>query len=323
MKHYLGTVFVASLIATLAPTMANATDLGNVNLNGFLDMVWTVSDSTDEGINGTDGHFDTTGEIDIASKLKGPISMRLDANLNSAGGSDSGRLEQAFLNWDIQNNLALKAGVFNNSLSWEKEDAPDMYQITHGQLYNIWDISTSLDGNNLAGAELSYTADIFKLSLAYLNDLGDVADENSVKIAGEFHAMPNLNIVVGYITQKTNLEDIIDINVTWNMDNKLTLGFEAMMPDQLVDNAYMIIANYKFTNEFSGTARYDVVSYDVSGSDNTTSLTIAGLYTIDPNLFANAEIRVNSDNNVPTVSSLVGIGEGDGNTVHLELIATF
>jgi len=319
MKQLIGTVLVASLI----PSIANAAELSNVNLNGFLDMVWTVSDSTDEGINGTEGHFDTTGEIDIASKLKGPVSMRLDANLNTAGGSDSGRLEQAFLNWDIQSNLALKAGAFNNNLSWEKEDAPDMYQITHGQLYNIWDISTSLDGNNLAGAELTYSADIFKLSLGYLNDLGDVPQENSVKIAGEFHALPNLNFMVGYITQKANLENIIDVNATWNVNNKLMLGFEAMMPDQLVDNAYMVVGNYKFTNEFSGTVRYDVVSYDVAGSDNTTSLTIAGLYTIDPNLFANIELRVNSDNNVPTVSSLVGIGEGDGNTVHAELIATF
>jgi len=319
MKQLLGTAFVAMLL----PAMANATDLGNVSINGFLDMVWTVSDSTDEGVNGADGHFDTTGELDFMSKLKGPISMRIDADLNSDPTSDSANLEQAFLKWDIQNNLSLKAGNFNNNLSWEKEDAPDMYQITHGQLYNIWDISTSLNGNNLSGLELSYTADIFTVMVGYLNDLADVPEENSVKVAGEFHAMPNLDIVVGYVTQNTNLEDIIDVNATWRMNDKLTLGAEVMLPDQIIDNAMMIIANYKFTNEFSGTARYDVVNYDVTGADNTTSLTIAGLYTIDPNLFANAEIRINSDDNVPTASSTVGIGEGDGNTVHVELIATF
>jgi len=312
----------AALVVAVIPA-ANAAEISNVNLNGFLDMVWTVSDGTDLGINGDDGHFDTTGELDFTSKLQGPVSLRMDANLNSAGGSDSGQLEQAFLNWDIQKNLSLKGGVFNNNLSWEKEDAPDMYQITHGQLYNIWDTTTDLPGNNLSGIELSYSADIFKLSAAYLNDLLNVPDENSVKLSGEFHALPTLNIMVGYVTQNTGFEDIIDVNATWNMNNKLTFGAEVMLPDQIVDTAFMLLANYKFTNEFSGTVRYDNVSYDVAGSDNTTSVTVAGLYTIDPHLFANAEIRMNNDNNVPTAAATAGIGEGDGNTVHLELLATF
>ena len=208
-----------------------------MQINGFVDIVWTLSDGTDEGVNGDEGHFSTSGEIDVQTALKGPISLRMDADLNPSpsGGADSGRLEQAFLTWDIQNNINLKAGVFNNNLSWEKEDAPDMYQVTHGLLWDVWNQSTvDLDGNNITGLELAYSADIFTLMVGFLNDIGGVAEENSVKFAGEIRAMPNLNVVVGLITQDAGLENIIDVNATWTLDDKLTIGGEIMMPDEIV-----------------------------------------------------------------------------------------
>lgn len=316
------------LSAILLPAMGQAAGLKDVNINGFVDGVWTLSDGTDE-VPSQDGQFSTSGEVDVESRLSGPMSMRFDADLNPSptGGGDSGRLEQAFLHWDIDKNLGLKAGVFNNNLSWEKEDAPNMYQITHGQLYDIWNEATTLDGNNLEGVELNYSTGIITAFIGYLNDIGNAAEQNSLKVGAEVRATPDVNVVVGMITQDQDippfLGNIIDVNATWKMDQRLTLGGELMLPDKTVDSGLMLKANYKVNKEFSATARYDMVSYDASGVDDTSSITLAGLYTISDGLYVNGELRFNNDNNVPTIATLQNVGEGDGSTVRLELLATF
>lgn len=318
---------IGIVAAMTLPAIAQGAGVQQVELEGFIDIVWAVSDGTDEGVNGSEGHFDTSGELDLKTKLNGPISMRLDADLNPAdGANDSGRLEQAFLTWAIDNNLALKAGVFNNNLGFEREDAPDLYQVTHGQLWDVWNSATSgQDGNNLQGIELSYKQADFTAFVGFLNDLGDVPEENSIKLGATVTAVKDVTITAGLITQDAGVENIIDISASLKVDNALTIGGELMLPSEVIDSGLMIMANYQVNPKLSGTVRYDMVSYDIAGADDTTSLTFAGLYSIEDNLFANAEIRMNSDDNVPTVSSTApfNIGEGDGTTVHLELLATF
>ena len=321
-------ISIAAIMAL--PAVAHSAAVTDVKLDGFVDIVWAVSDGTDFGVNGSEGHFATSGELDMKTQLSGPISLRLDADLNPNDGtnSDSGRLEQAFLGWAINKELSLKAGVFNNNLTFEKEDAPDMYQVTHGQLWDIWNSATSSqDGNNLQGIELTYNAGDITAFAGFLNDLGGVPEENSVKIGAEVRAIPNMTITAGLITQDAGVENIIDVNALWNMSDKLTLGGEIMLPSEFVDMGLMVMANFKVDDKFSATARFDMVSYDVTGADDTTSITLAGLYAIENNLFANAEIRINSDDNPPTGGPNpgpgLGYGEGDGTTVHLELLATF
>lgn len=313
------------VIAALAiPTVGHSAAMTDIKVDGFIDIVWAVSDGTDEGVNGSEGHFGTSGEVDLKTKLSGPMMMRLDADLGTATtGGDSAELEQAFLGWAINNELMLKAGVFNNNLTFEAEDAPQLYQITHGQLWDIWNVSTAENGNNLQGVELSYKQADFTAFVGFLNDLGQVPEENSLKLGVEVGAIKDLKLTAGLITQDAGVENIIDINALWNIDDALTVGGELMLPSEFIDSGLMIMANYKINEKLSGTARYDLVSYDITGADDTSSITIAGLYAIEDNLFANAEIRINSDDNTPTSSSINGIGEGDGTTVHLELLATF
>lgn len=313
------------VIAALAiPSVGYSAGMTDVKLDGFIDIVWAVSDGTDEGVNGSEGHFGTSGELDLKTKLNGPMMLRLDADLGSTTtGGDSAELEQAFLGWAINNEVMLKAGVFNNNLTFEAEDAPELYQVTHSQLWDVWNTSTAENGNNLQGVEISYKQADFTAFLGYLNDLGQVPEENSLKLGVEIGAVKDLKIKAGLITQDAGYENIIDISALWNMDSNLTIGGELMLPSEFIDSGLMIMANYKVNEKLSGTVRYDMISYDITGADDTTSLTFAGLYSIEDNLFANAEIRMNSDDNVPTASSTLGIGEGDGTTVHLELLATF
>jgi hypothetical protein len=327
------TLIASSLLITTLTIGQSAVAL-DIKPTGFVDMVWTLSDGTDWGKYGEEGRFDTSGEIDVEAGLKESISMRFDADINpGSAGNDSGRLEQIYLNWAIDARMSLKGGVFNNNLSWEREDAPDMYQITHGQLWDIWEGSTAEGGNNLAGVEFNYQLDKVKLIAGFLNDLGNVAEENSVKIAGEIKAMPNLDITVGLITQdqaglvppnQPYIGDIVDIHATWK-SGKFLVGGEVLMADEIIDNGFMAMVNYKFDDKLSGTARYDFVSYDSAFlAEDTSSMTVAALYSISSNLFFNAEIRFNDDGNqtpVPVNPPLVG--EGDGTTARLELLATF
>jgi len=314
------------IVAAMAlPAVANSAGVTDVQLDGFVDIVWAVSDGTDEGVNGSEGHFGTSGELDLKTKLKGDVTMRLDADLvTSTTGGDSAELEQAYLSWAIDNKLALKAGVFNNNLTFEAEDAPGLYQVTHGQLWDIWNSSTAESGNNLQGVELTFQQTDFTAFVGFLNDLGGVPEENSIKLGATVTAVKDVTITAGLITQDAGVENIIDVSASLKVDNALTIGGEIMLPSEFIDSGLMVMANYQVNPKLSGTLRFDMVSYDVSGSDDTTSLTIAGLYSIEDNLFANAEIRMNSDDNVPTISTPpFSVGEGDGTTVHLELLATF
>jgi len=197
-------ILVASSLALSALTVTPAAMAIDITPSGFVDFIWTLSDGTDVGKNGAEGRFDTSGELDVESKLKEGITMRFDADVNpNDPNNDSARLEQIFLKWDIDQKMALLGGVYNNNLTFEREDAPDLYQITHGQLWDIWESTTSEGGNNLQGLEFNYQFKQVNLIIGYLNDLGNVADKNSVKIAAEVTAVKNLDIVLGLITQES------------------------------------------------------------------------------------------------------------------------
>jgi hypothetical protein len=293
----------------------------DITPSGYVDIVWTLADDTDLGKNGGEGEFATSGELDVETNLKEGISMRFDADVNpSSAGSDSANLEQIYLQWDIDPKMSLKGGVFNNKLTFEREDAPDIYQVTHGQLWDIWNVSTVEEGNNLQGLEFNYQFDNVNLIIGYLNDLSDTPEKNSLEIASEIK-LKNLDITLGLITQDRNLETIFDVFASYKINNVLFAG-EIMIAEEQVDNGLMLMANFRINDRFSATGRYDHVSYDSNFlADDTSSFTIAGLYSISNNLFANAEIRFNDDDNVLAAPPV--IGEGDGTTARLELIATF
>lgn len=314
------TMVLALLVA--GTSSAQALEVSNIKLDGFVDIVWTLSDGTDLGRNGDESQFDTFAELDFSANLSDSISTRFDADLNpgGVGAGDSGRLEQAFLSWKINPQIGLKAGVFNNDLTFEAEDSPDMYQITHGQLYDIWNGQTDLDGNNITGVELSYVADQFTGTIGFLNDLNSVAEENSIKVSALVRATSTMEIKAGLITQDASAENILDISLKMNPSQDLIIGAEILSADEIFDLGLMIMANFKINDDVAITGRFDQVSYDAAGADDTTSFTIAALYKVDSNMSINGELRINNDDNTPVFSP---IGEGDGTTARLEFLAKF
>jgi hypothetical protein len=319
-KILLASSLALSALIIAPPAVAVEID---ITPSGFVDFVWTLSDGTDVGKYGEEGQFFTFGELDIESKLNEGVSIRVDVDVNpSTGAGDSARLEQIFLKWDFDPKMSLMGGVFNNKLTFEREDSPEMYQLTHGQLWDIWGTATEESDNNLQGLEFNYQFDKVNLILGYLNDLGDIPEKNSVEVAAEIKPVKDLNITLGLITQDQSLETIFDIFASYKMKKWLFAG-EILVADKQVDNGLMLMTNFQFNDKVSATARYDLVSYESTFlTDDTSSLTIAGLYSFTKNLIARAEIRFNDDNNQAAATKPI-YGEGDGTTARLGLLATF
>jgi hypothetical protein len=318
-KTLVSNTLMLSVIIATSPASAIEADITS---SGFVDFIWTLSDGTDQGKYGEDKQFHTTGELDLDTRFKQGISLRVDADVNpDYANGDSARLEQIYMNWDINKEASVKGGVFNNKLTFEKEDAPDLYQITHGQLWDIWNNSTAEDGNNLQGIEFSYQIEKVNIFVGFLNDLAGTVEKNSVEIAAEIGSAEDLDIKLGLITQDQNLETMIDLSASYKI-KKLLLAGEILLPDQQIDNGFMLMANLQLNDKLSLTVRYDEVNYDNAfATDDTSSLTFAGIYNISNNLRTKAEVRLNDDNNAPTPAPL--IGEGDGTTARLELLALF
>lgn len=300
----------------LVPAFSGAAQIGPVNFDGFADVIYAIVDNTADPQNSEENRFTTSGEIDFATNVDQGIDVRFDLDLNPSGDGDSARLEQAFINWALAPQWTLKTGLFNNRLAWEAEDAPDLYQISHGQIYDIWDAETTrYTGNNLAGVELGFDLGQIKLYAGLLNELRNAPEEASFEIAAEIQPLPNLNLVAGFITQDEGPETLFDVHATWRW-TRLLLGGEMLFAGELYDFAFGITANYALTDRVSGTVRYDFVSYDPSNLDDTTSLTFAALFNVREHLFVNGEVRLNQDDNARQII-------GDGAVIAVELLVTF
>lgn len=334
-KHQRSVVSMA-VMAALASGAAQAVS-DKLEISGFGDITYMVTDDTTpkdaNNKSPTEGKFGASAEVDFVGKLADNVTVRVDADLDlvtnggaNVASSDSGRIEQALFAFAATDKFTLLGGVFNNPIGWEKEDAPDMYQTTHGQIWAILDGQTALHGNNVAGVAGAINLGQATVTVGLLNDLAQANEENSTAIAVNYSPMPGLDLEAGYVTQATSAEDWYDLNATYKKD-ALTLGAEYFAADKVVDSAYGLYANYSFPNGFGITGRFDSVSYGepVATRKDTETATIAGSYAIAKNLSVVAEYRTQDDPNDTDGVPGAGINGviGDGDLVQLEFIATF
>ncbi|MGA1824448.1 MAG: hypothetical protein ACMUIP_07255 [bacterium] len=288
-------------------------------LSGFADIKFVLSDGTAEDESGIEKKFTAIAELDYKRNLDNRMSIRIDLDFDTGGQGDSGQLEQAYFTWVSRGGLQFKGGVFNNHLGWEAEDAPDLYQITHGQLYDIWDAKTAqFTGNNVSGIAILGKVGQARVMGAFLNDLNGMDEENAMQVVVNFYPNKLLAAEVGMITQQeTDAEPIIDGSLRYRK-SKYLLGVELMQIQKEIDLAQSVTFNYKFNNKMDGTVRYDSVdNYEEEGAEEEkprTSLTFAIRYKLHNNLTLKAEIREDTDENNDNE---------DGNIIRAEMVATF
>jgi len=337
MKKVSGLVVCLASSIGLSSGLTNTALAANVEMSGFADIVYVVSDGVNDSVAGAsnESRFDVSAELDLKSKINNAMSVRIDVDLNTnstnISSGDSARIEQTFFAWESSNGIKVMGGVFNNPLGWEAEDAPDLYQISHGQIYTIWDNQTDFSGNNVAGVAVTADVGPIQITGALLNDLGNVAEEQSILGMVNFapENVPGLAVEAGFVTQDLGAETIIDVNATFEM-SLLTVGAEIMLPSELIDFAISSTASYKVTDQIALTGRFSQVSYDIPGAGalngDALSITFAASYMLDKNLVVNAELRINDSDFTDTNSGLFGGCSDvtcDGEVVQIEAIATF
>lgn len=310
----------SAAVILMSPAMLWATP----KITGFVDTVFVaVDDITPSGsLSPIQYKFVTTGEIDFDSVIGEKTNVRLDVDLSTTGAT----LEQAYGSYKFTKVFGMKAGMFNNPVGWEAEDAPELFHINHGLIYQILDSqTTTVAGNNLTGFALTVDTNEVKFAGGQVNELSDENEKISLFAAGSFKfGSSGLELEAGAVTQNANLETLVDVNLTFKQ-GPLTVAGEVLLPGEVVDMAVGGTANFQFTSKFSGTARYERVNFDSTAVDDASVITLAGTFALNSNIFINAELQRIDVESDPTNSFFI-LGErllGEGNLVSLELIAHF
>lgn len=138
---------VAMSASTLVPCAAVEIDPA-LRLGGFVEAVGLVgvTDNNNRGGNAAFGPgdhvvpiFRANGELQIGGTVETDFSYQLDYEIASTSvGGTSTRLEQAFIRWQIDEQLALVGGRFEDWIGLERNDSPTWYRTRLSPLAQLW-----------------------------------------------------------------------------------------------------------------------------------------------------------------------------------------
>ncbi len=356
MKKRLISLAVAS---AFIGTSAMAADSA-VEVTGFVDVIYTAVDEFADdtagvdpitgggGDNPNEKKFDAEAELDVIATPADGVTARIDMDLDlttndgsNTKNADSGRIEQAFFAWGINEQFTFIGGVFNNPIGQEEEDAPDINFTNHSLIFNILDNQTALYGNNLAGIAGAGAFGPFTITLAFLDDIQEVDEENSIAAVVNYKVqqMEGLEFEAGYVTQEkdgtdfvNNLDkvgagDVWDINGSWNgiMGSKVSAGFDYLGTSEVIDGAYNVWAGFEFGQGFVVRGRYEGVSSDVNNVNDITAYSLYAAWKARTNLLIALEYRATDAEDLSGLQADVFnaiSGTGDGDMITAEFIAT-
>ena len=178
MEKKLLSLAVAAAVASPLSVMADVPEV-----SGFIDVIYTATDEASDpvtGTNPTEGKFTVDGEVDFVGQLNERAAVRVDVDvMDTLGSGSSASLEQARFDWSLTDGITLIGGLFNNPVGWEGHDAPDLYQTTHGLIWNTLDAQTNEGGNNLIGLAIAADLELVSVIVALTDDIGGVDEEKS------------------------------------------------------------------------------------------------------------------------------------------------
>ncbi len=322
MKKRLISMAVAAAVA--APLAVQADD---VEVRGFTDIIYTV---TNDANSASEKSFGADSEVDFIASPADGVTARIDLDLGL--GTGASEIEQAMFAWNIGGGpVTLVGGVFNNPMGADEEDAPDINFTTHSAVFNILDHQTTLNtGNNVAGVAVAAGTGIFTGTLAYLNDIGGVAEENSIAVIIGLAPTQDIDLEFGYVTQdgdtfgqpggSNGVGNVWDINGTWNSiaGSGFQAGFDYLAAAEVVDAAWNVWAGFEFGQGFAVRGRYESVALDLGAADDPSKFALYGSWQARSNLLIALEYGDgDSDGAADAVT-----GINDGKLVTVEFIAT-
>ncbi len=209
-------------------------------------------------------------EVDFAFSYE-KFSAQVHLDNGDIGNLDTLRVEQAFGSYNLGNGLSLSAGRMNNTLGFEADEFPDMYQNSYA--YGLG----TLNGQYSDGVRASYSSDAFALNLSGYERLWAApAATADIDFAYEaqlvFTGVENLTVAIGYSEDdnSTLATEIGEAFNVWAQYEKGQFKVAAEYSDLTFGtgvkaDAWLILGNYAFSEKGAITLRYSEV--DKNGAD--------------------------------------------------------
>ena len=242
------------------------------SLQGFLDVSASSSDVDGKDTKSTAeiGEF----EVDF---LYGGDSINAQVDLNYTDSSGGVDLEQAFVGFSVSDQFSLKAGKFLSCIGYETYDVNTLNQFSHAAS------TAGIYPGHHTGLAGVYSGDTFGVYGSVVDGTWS-ADGDTDNLGYEVQVFTSpaegLTIKLGYATEDLETRDKAMLNLWAGYTvNALTVAAEYSSledfdfnDDNVGDDgdAYMLMANYAFTETFNTTLRYAHVDADNSEIDEFT-----------------------------------------------------
>lgn len=119
-----------------------------LRIGGFVDAVGLVGVFDDNNRSGNANFgpgdhvapiFKASGELQIGGTVEEDFAYQIDYEIaNNGTGGTSTRLEQAYVRWQFDEQLALKGGRFEDWIGLERNDSPTWYRTRLSPLAQLW-----------------------------------------------------------------------------------------------------------------------------------------------------------------------------------------
>lgn len=295
--------WAASSLALVATAFADVKVNENFSINGY--AVGAITSTDVDGGAAIDTYFESKGSPAIvnADAVKLGVLGTFDkvsgygSILYLPGAANEAGLLDAYLTLDTGMGLKITGGKFLSYLGYEAFDPINMTQLTYAS--TIFAIPAYH-----SGAKVDFSSGAFSGGIAVVDSIfsgprgffeGDreFGDDVGVEAMVSYTGIEKLTIFAGIATEDTDgaTDDtfIFDLWLSYAATDKLTLAAEYDTQDNVM-NGWLLLAGYKFTDQFSTIFRVSGVEWDGGGSD--TKYTVAPTYTINSNFALRAEFSV-------------------------------
>lgn len=296
-------ILATAVAALFGATAANAeialTD--NLTISGYIDGSYSNLDA--DGAATVDGLGVDQAEIDLAFSGE-TISAEVQLDNVRGAGADEFGIEQAYIAYNLGNGLSIAGGKLENSLGWEEDENPELYQNSYAYNNGTNGAGTNvLGGSYNNGIRASYSSDAFSVSLAGFDQLWGTKTAGDLDLAYEVFAtytgVENLTVALGYGEDDNSVgAEIAEALNVWAQyeQGSITVAAEYSDIESAVGtegDQFLIMANYAFSEKGAITVRYSEQEWD--GGTDFDKFTISPGYAISDNLWALIEYSTGED----------------------------
>ena len=239
-----------------------------LSLQGFLDVSASSSDVDGKDTKSTAeiGEF----EVDL---LYGGDSINAQVDLNYTDSSGGVDLEQAFVGFSVSEQFSLKAGKFLSCIGYESYDVNTLNQFSHAAS------TAGIYPGHHTGLAGVYSGETFGVYGSVVDGTWS-ADGDTDDLGYEVQVFTSpaegLTIKLGYATESGAAYDksIVNLWAGYSVDSLTVAAEYSSLEDYGASgsdgDAYMLMANYAFTETFNTTLRYAHVDADWAEIDEFT-----------------------------------------------------